>query len=52
MKAFNTKDAEMAAYCAAVLELKGKFDDIELHHVKRSGSIVADSLVRIGTTRD
>ena len=34
MKTFDIKDAKMVVYCATVQELEGKFDGIELHHVK------------------
>ena len=42
----------MAAYCATVDELEGNFEGIELHHVKRSDNMVADSLAQMGEARD
>lgn len=52
MKTFNAKDPNMAAYCAAVHELEGKFDGIELHHVKRSDNVAADNLARMGAAQE
>lgn len=41
MKTFDTKDSKMVAYCAAVRDLKGKFDGLELHDIKRSDNMAA-----------
>lgn len=51
MKTFDTKDPKMAKYCAAVRELEGKFDGIELHHVKRTDNVAVDNLTHMGATR-
>ncbi|XP_020193970.1 uncharacterized protein [Aegilops tauschii subsp. strangulata] len=52
MKTFDTKDPKMAAYYAAVWALEGKFDGLELHHVKRSDNITAGNLARVGSSRE
>lgn len=52
MKTFDTKDPKMAAYCTAVRELEGKFNGIELHHVKHTDNVAANALARMGATRE
>ena len=52
MKTFDTKDPKMAAYWAAVLELDGKFDGIEVHQAKRNDNIAADYLARLGASHE
>lgn len=52
MKTFNTKHPRMVAYCSAVRQLEGKFDGIELHHVKRSDNGAAYTIDRMGATRE
>jgi ribonuclease HI len=52
MKSWDTKDPNMAAYCAAVRRLEGHFEGLELHHIRRCDNEAADSLARIGSTRD
>lgn len=52
MKTFDTKDPKMAAYSSTVRQLKGKFDGIDLHHVKHSGNVAADTLARMGAARE
>ena len=51
MKEWDAKDPTMAAYCAAVRQLEAHFDGLELHHVRRMENEAADSLARIGSTR-
>lgn len=42
----------MAAYCSAIRQLEGKLDGIELHHVKRTDNVAADTLACMGATRE
>lgn len=51
MKAWDTKDPTMEAYCAAVRQLKAHFEGLGHHHVRRAKNEAADSLARIGLTR-
>lgn len=44
MKTFDVKDPKMAAYCSAEHQLEGKFDGIELNHIKRTDNVAADVL--------
>lgn len=46
------KDPKMTAYCLAVQQLNEKFDGIELHHMQRTDIVTADTLARMGMTRE
>ena len=52
MKASTCQDYKMEAYCAEVRKLEAKFDGLELRHIPRRDNEEADSIARIGSTRD
>lgn len=52
MKTFDTKDLNMAACCAVICELEGKFDGIKLHHVKRTDNVTTHDLAHMGAARE
>ena len=52
MKASVCYDHKMEAYCDEVRKLEAKFDGLELRHIPRRDNEEADSIARIGSTRD
>jgi ribonuclease HI len=52
MKASACHDHKMEAYCAEVRKFEAKFDVLKLRHIPRRDNEEADSLARIGSTRD
>jgi ribonuclease HI len=52
MKTSTCCDHKMEAYCAEVRKLEAKFDGLELCHIPQRDNEKADSLARIGSTRD
>ena len=47
LKALACRDHKIEAYCT-----EAKFDGLKLRHIPRRGNEEADSLARIGSTRD
>ena len=48
---WDAKDANMASYRFLVQQLAGYFEGCEFHHVPRADNEAADTLARIGSTR-
>jgi hypothetical protein len=52
MGELNCLDSHRAAYHQEVRRLEEKFDDFELHHILRWDKEAADTLVRLGSSRE
>ena len=49
-KDWSYSSEKMDAYCAEIRKLKGKFYDIEYHHVVRDQNQLTDHLSKIGSS--